>query len=67
MAKVQGLVIKEMRYKDNSKILTVFTRELGKITVMARGACNPKSKLISNTELFFYNRYQLYREKLFTI
>lgn len=65
MAKLEGIVIKEMKYKDNSKILTVFTREEGKVTVMAKGACNPKSRLISNTELFFHNSYQLYRGKTF--
>ena len=65
MAKVEGIVVKEMKYKDNSKILTIFTKELGKITIMARGACNPKSRLISNTELFFHNNYELYKGKTF--
>lgn len=65
MAKAEGIVIKEMKYKDNSKILTIFTRESGKLTVMAKGACNPKSRLISNTELFFHNNYEFYRGKTF--
>lgn len=63
--KIKGLVIKEMKYRDTSKILTIFTEELGKITIMARGACNPKSRLISNTELFFHNRYALFKGKTF--
>lgn len=63
--KIEGIIIKEIKYKDTSKILTVYTRDLGKITLMARGACKPKSRLITNTELFFQNNYVLFKGKNF--
>ncbi len=63
--KTEGIVIKEMRFKDSSKIITLYTKELGKITIMARGAYKPKSRLMSNTELFFHNKYTLYKGKSF--
>lgn len=34
----QGLVLREVRYKEADKILTVLTQHEGKVTVRARGA-----------------------------
>ncbi|NMR89252.1 DNA repair protein RecO, partial [Vibrio parahaemolyticus] len=33
--KTSGIVIKSKKYKESSKILTVFTYELGKINILA--------------------------------
>lgn len=65
MLKTEGIVLKEMRYKDTSKILNVYTRKYGKINILARGAYRPKSQIIANTQSFSYNEYQLYRGKSF--
>ena len=32
----QGIVLREVNYKESDKILTVLTRDLGKLTVKAR-------------------------------
>ena len=34
----RGLVLREVRYKESDKILTVLTQHEGKVTVRARGA-----------------------------
>ena len=34
--KTEGIVLRETEYKDNDKLLTVLTRNNGKITVKAR-------------------------------
>ena len=34
----RGLVLREVRYKEADKILTVLTQHEGKVTVRARGA-----------------------------
>ena len=65
MLRTEGIVLKEMRYKDTSKILSIYTKKYGKITAMARGAYRPKSKIIANTQLFSYNEYQLYKGRNF--
>lgn len=65
MLKTEGIVIKEMRYKDTSKILSIYTKKYGKITAMARGAYRPKSRIIANTQPFSYNEYQLFKGKNF--
>ena len=43
--KVNGIVIGETPYGDNSKILKVFTRDLGIISIMSKGCKKPKSGL----------------------
>lgn len=34
----QGIVLKSVTYKENDLILTIYTRKLGKIAAIARGA-----------------------------
>ncbi|WMM23493.1 DNA repair protein RecO [Tissierella sp. MB52-C2] len=65
MIRTEGIVLKEIRYKDTSKILSIYTKKYGKISVMARGAYRPKSQIIANTQAFSYNEYQLHRGKNF--
>lgn len=65
MLKVEGIVIGEMKYQENSKILKIFTKELGKISVMARGACNPKSKMIAIAQPFVYGQFILNKGRNF--
>ena len=42
-----GVIIKAQEYKENDKLLWIFTEKLGKITVIAKGAKKNKSKLFS--------------------
>lgn len=65
MIKTEGIVLKEIRYKDTSKIIKVFTKEYGMISIMARGAYRPKSKIIANTQPFSYNEYNLHKGRNF--
>lgn len=65
ITKTEGIVLKEFRFKETSKILTLYTLKHGKIQAMARGAYRPKSQLIANTQTFSYNEYQLYKGKNF--
>lgn len=65
MIRTQGIVLKEIRYKDTSKILKVYTKEYGKISVMARGAYRPKSKIIATTQPFSYSEYNLHKGRNF--
>ena len=63
--KTEGIVLKEFRYKETSKILTIFTKRYGKINAMARGAYRAKSQLIANTQPFSYNNYYFFKGKSF--
>lgn len=50
--KLQGFVIRTTPYGEINKIVTLFTKEKGKITVMAHGARKTKGKLAGVTQLF---------------
>lgn len=55
--KVEGIVIRTTDYGETNKIITLYTRELGKVGVMARGAKKPKSRLSSISQPFTYGYY----------
>ncbi|MCT8139690.1 DNA repair protein RecO [Anaerobacillus sp. CMMVII] len=57
LQKVEGIVIRTTDYGESNKILTLYTRELGKIGVMARGAKRPKSRLSSISQLFTHGQF----------
>ena len=63
--KTEGIVLTEFRYKEKSKIIRVFTKELGKISIMARGALGAKSPLVAISQMFSLNEYELYRGNSF--
>ncbi|MDX8359553.1 DNA repair protein RecO [Cytobacillus sp. IB215316] len=57
LQKYEGIVIRTNEYGETNKIVTLFTREAGKIGVMARGAKKPNSRLASITQLFTYGHF----------
>jgi DNA repair protein RecO (recombination protein O) len=57
---VEGLIIKDTNYSESSKIINIYTKELGLIGVMAKGARNIKSKLRSVTGQLVYGQFNLY-------
>jgi len=63
--KIEGIVLKELRFKETSKILTILTPHQGKISAIARGAYRPKSQIVGTTQPFSYNRFVLFKGKNF--
>lgn len=61
--KWEGIVLKSRPYGESNKIVTIMTRELGKITVMARGAKKPTSRLASVTLNFSHGMYVIQTSK----
>lgn len=47
----KGLILREVKYKEADRILTVLTEDMGKITVKARGALRKGSKVAAATQL----------------
>ena len=58
-----GIVLREVLYKDSSKILTVLTDSEGKLTVSAHGAHRKNSKLAAVTGLLVFSEMTLLRKK----
>ncbi len=58
--RTMGLVLRSVDYKESDQILTLFTRELGKITVSARGCRKKGSALASACQLLAWSEFVLY-------
>ena len=54
-----GLVLKETRYKESDRILTILTPELGVISASAQSSLRLKNKLFSACGLFCYSEFVL--------
>ncbi|MCD8090544.1 MAG: DNA repair protein RecO [Clostridiales bacterium] len=63
--KMRGIVIREVPVGESDKIVTLLTKEKGKITVSARGARKPRSKYLSSCELFAYSDFVIYTARKF--
>lgn len=59
----QGLVLREVNYKESDKILTVLTAEGGKRTVNARGCRKKNSPLAASAQLLVYSDMTLFAYK----
>ena len=59
-AVADGLIIRSYA-SGNDKILTVLT-DNGRISIIAKGATSPKSKLLSATNLFSYGNFEFYEK-----
>ncbi len=57
--KTEAIVLQSIDYKDNDKILTLFSPSLGKITVGAKGVKKPKAKLNFAAQPFCFAEYIL--------
>lgn len=57
--KVQGIVLRSRDYKEADQLFTIYTRELGKVTVLARGVKKTASKLRSGLLLFSQTQLEL--------
>jgi len=61
--KVEGIVVSEINYKENSTIINIFTSELGIIGAVAKGNKNIKSKLFNMTHKLTYGYFHInYKE-----
>lgn len=66
-AKVSALVLKRSNFGEADKILTIFTRERGKIKVLAKGIRRIKSRRSPHLELFNYIQLILHQGKTFAV
>ena len=57
---IKGLVTREIRYKENDKILTIITADRGCLNVRAKGAMRMRSPLASACQLYAYADFTLF-------
>ena len=61
--KFRGMVIRAVDYRDNDRILTLFTAEQGRVDAKARNCRKATSPLLACTQPFTYGEYQLFYHK----
>ena len=62
-----AVVIRERQSGEADRLLTLLTRDRGVINAFAKGACRPKNKLHSSTQLFSYASFTLYEGKSISV
>ncbi|WP_085991878.1 DNA repair protein RecO [Oceanobacillus senegalensis] len=63
LEKIDGFVMKERDYGETHKIVTIYSKKLGKFTALARGAKKPKSRMAAVTQPFIYAQFFIYINK----
>jgi len=59
----EAVVLRAMKYRETSKILTLYTRSFGKLSVIAKGARGPKSKFGAALEPMTYVTAVIYKNE----
>ncbi|WP_316571988.1 DNA repair protein RecO [Neobacillus sp. YIM B06451] len=61
LQKCEGIIIRTTDYGETNKVVTLFTREWGKIGAMARGAKKPNSRLSAATQLLTHGYFLVHK------
>ena len=61
ISKTEGIVLKYTNLGEADKILTILTRNNGKIKAIAKGCRKSKSSLLSSSEVFVFSEFVLYK------
>ena len=57
--KLQAIVLNKVDYKDNDRVLTLFSAQKGRVTVSCKGVKKQNSKLRAASEVFAFGTYIL--------
>lgn len=58
--KTEGIVLRTRNIGEADRIITLYTREHGKVEGVARGSRRVRSRLIGGTQLFTHGRYMMF-------
>ncbi len=61
--RTNGIILKRIKYKDSDKILTIYTKDLGKVSAKAKGVSKITSKKRSHLELMNLTELYLIKTK----
>lgn len=63
LQKTVGIVLRTQDYGETHKLVTIFTKEIGKITTISRGANKPRSRLSAVSQIFIEADFLLFVPK----
>jgi DNA repair protein RecO (recombination protein O) len=61
LVKTESIVLKSTSYRENDKILTLFSYGEGKLQAVAKNCKKPSSSLMASTQMFAYSNFLLYK------
>ena len=61
--KTEGLVLRQTNYQDHDLLLTVLTKDYGRMTLRARGVKGKRSKLKSGCQLLAYAEFTIFENR----
>src|SRR3989344_6728626 len=61
--RTEAIILKKRNFSESDRLLTIFTRDFGKLTVLAKGVRRPKSKKAGHVELGSWCKVFLARGK----
>lgn len=61
LIRVEGIVLRAVDYGEGNRILSVLTRQAGKLSMMARGAKKVKSRFSAISQPFTYGEFVVFR------
>lgn len=59
----RGLILREVKYKEADRILTILTEDMGKITAKARGALRKGSKTSAATQFLAFSELTMFENR----
>lgn len=60
LEQIDGVILRTQDYGETHKIVTIFSKKIGRISAIARGAKKPKSKMASVTQPFIEGQFLVY-------
>ena len=63
IVRTEGIITKEVKYGDTSRIVTLITKDFGKISAKANNVRTGKAHLLSGLSLFVFSEIVLYEGK----
>ncbi len=60
---LHGLVLREVKYKESSKILTILTEEEGKITAEAKGALKKGARFAASAQMLVWSELTFFENR----
>lgn len=59
--RTDAIVLRDREFGEADRLVTLFSREMGKLRGIAKGSRRPKSRLLGGTQPFVYSRLMMYR------
>lgn len=59
--KTQGIIIRRTNFSETDRLLTIYTRDFGKVQAIAKGVRKTSSKLSGHVELFYLTQFEIHK------